>query len=75
MSLAGLQTTWLAALSPALPELASQANPVSVSQAPTAMLPDNDWVSSSLPPSLFEAPALLRGITRSCYGNGTTGRA
>lgn len=48
MSLAGLQTTWLAALSPALPELAGQAIPMSASQAPTAMLPDNDWVSSSL---------------------------
>lgn len=75
MSLAGLQTTWLAALSPALPEPTGQTIPMSASQAPIAMLPDNEWVSSSLPPTLFEAPALLRGITRSCYGNGTTGRA
>lgn len=59
MSLAGLQTTWLAALSPALPELAGQAISMRASQAPAAMLPDNDWVSSSLPPTLFEAPALL----------------
>lgn len=75
VSLAGLQTTWLAALSPALPELTGQVIPMSASQAPTAMLPDNEWVSSSLPPTLFDAPALFRGITRSCYGNGTTGRA
>lgn len=75
MSLAGLQTTWLAALSPALPEPTGQTIPMSASQAPTAMLPDNEWVSSTLPPTLFEAPTLLRGITRSCYGNGTTGRA
>lgn len=75
MSLAGLQTTWLAALSPSPPELAGQAIPMSASQAPAAMLPDNDWVSSSLPPTLLEAPALLRGTTRSCYGNRTTGRA
>lgn len=75
MSLAALQTTWLAAPSLALPELAGQAIPMSALKPPTAMLPDNEWVSNSLPPALFEAPALLRGITRSCYGNGTTGRA
>lgn len=75
MSLAGLQTTWLVALSPSPPELAGQAIPMSASQAPAATSPDNDWVSSSLPPTLLEAPALLRGIRRSCYGNGTTGRA
>lgn len=75
VSLAGLQTTWPAALSPSLPEPSGQAMLMSASQAPTATLPDNEWVSGSLPPTLFEAPALLRGITRSCYGNGTTGRA
>lgn len=54
MSLAGLQTTWLAALSPALPEPAGQAIPVSASLKP--LLPCSQTMTGS--PVPFPQPFL-----------------